>query len=418
VCGSKRHAASSGWLKEGQAIMEQAFKASPHQELELDASRDRAENLSLRDRRVQIRDLQNGELKSVKKAFSTRRVALESAYTLISGALRPRTGDIVLARIDRLHYQRRLELENGRKALLCEGDHIIVAYGDRYATDQFESEVPLDLGPTHLVATGGIASKALSRTMGLRPASDITPIGLLGDEMGNPLNTRDFAVPPRPCPTDRPKVIAVLGTSMNSGKTTTNQALVTGLSRAGYRPGALKVTGTGSGGDYWAMIDAGAFLVADFTDAGYAATYKLPLSTLETILEDLVAHAVASDCDVILLEIADGIFQEQNVDFIFSDVLKQLVDGFFFAAGEALGATLGVMKLAETGIPVLGISGKLTMSELLIREAERMCGRPVFRKKDLADPAKVLDILSLPAAGTSTVVHFPTPSAIGSGAIQ
>ncbi|MCA1675687.1 MAG: hypothetical protein LC799_27080 [Actinobacteria bacterium] len=30
--------------------------------------------------------------------------------------------------------------------------------------------------------------------------------------------------------------------------------------------GATKVTGTGSGADYWVMVDAGASCVADFTD--------------------------------------------------------------------------------------------------------------------------------------------------------
>ena len=57
---------------------------------------------------------------------------------------------------------------------------------------------------------------------------------------------------------ERPRTIAVIGTSMNSGKTTTIRYLVRGMSAGGARPGTTKVTGTGSGGDYWVMLDAGA----------------------------------------------------------------------------------------------------------------------------------------------------------------
>lgn len=351
-------------------------------------------------RKLTITPIELVGLERAKRGFSTHRVDWSQVCTLVDGPIRPRTGDLVLAQVDRLHYQRRIELPNGRKANLSPGDTIVVAYGDRYATDQFEAEVPLDLGRTNLVATGGVAAKMLSRNSGIRSATEITPLGLLADRQGTPINLRQFALPHRDAPDLRPPVFAVLGTSMNSGKTTTNQALATGLSRAGYKVGTAKVTGTGSGGDFWAMVDAGAAEVVDFTDAGYSATYKVPLPQLESIMVDLVAHLAARKCDVILVEVADGILQEQNVDFIVSPVFTGLVDGIFFAAGEAMGATFGLDRLAALGLPVLGLSGKLTASELLIREAERAVKVPIYRKDDLSDPGKVGAILGLdpPAA--------------------
>lgn len=346
-------------------------------------------------RATNVRQLDISEIRSAKRAFSTRRVDERAMRTLVSGGLRPRTGDLVLARVDRILYQTRIELPCGRKAGLHEGDTIIVAYGDRYATDQFESEVPLDLGPTNLVATGGVASRMLSRNTGVRGATEITPLGLIGDEEGRPLNLYQFRLPHNPVPTKRPPTIAVLGTSMNSGKTTTVRSLVLGLSRAGFKVGTAKVTGTGSGGDYWAMHDAGAAVVADFTDAGYSATYKVPLGELEAIMCDLVGHLCNEEVDVILLEVADGIFQEQNVDFIQTDTFQTLVDGVFFAGGEALGAALGVCKLQMLGLDVIGLSGKLTASELLIREAAGVCEVPIYRKGDLDDPARAPQVLGL-----------------------
>lgn len=321
-----------------------------------------------------------------KVAFTTRRVPASAMKTLVMGPIRPRSGDLVLARVDRLGYQTRLELPSGRKACLHVGDEIVVAYGDRYATDQFEAEVPPDLRPTCLVATGGVASRVLSRAKGIRPATNITPIGLVGDARGAPLNVAQFALEPR-CPQPiRPRTIAVLGTSMNSGKTTTNRYLVSGLSRAGYKPGATKITGTGSGGDYWVMVDAGAHAVVDFTDAGYAATYKIPTDLLEKAAIDLVTHLANEGCGIILVEIADGLLHQQNIELLQTDFFRNFVDGVLFAAGDSMGAVMGVSQLQALGLPVLGVSGAFTASALLVKEAASACPVPIYTKEQLCDP--------------------------------
>lgn len=321
-----------------------------------------------------------------KAAFTTRRVGTDAMHTLISGPMRPRTGDLVLARVERIGHQTRLELPSGRKASLHVGDEIIVAYGDRYATDQFEAEIPANLGPTNLVATGGVASQVLSRSKGTRPATSITPIGLIGNEQGIPLNLSDFALEPQLPPSERPRVIAVLGTSMNSGKTTTNRYLVQGLSQAGYKPGVAKITGTGSGGDFWVMIDANAHAVADFTDVGYASTYKIPTDLLEKAAIDLVTHLTAQGCGIILIEIADGLLHQQNVELLQTEFFRTYVDGVMFAAGDSMGAVMGATQLESLGFNVLGLSGAFTASELLVRETSRACAVPIYTKEELSDP--------------------------------
>jgi hypothetical protein len=341
-----------------------------------------------------------------KAAFTVRRVPAERMETLVSGAVRPRSGDLVLARVDRILSQSRLELISGRKAALHAGDEIIVAYGDRYATDQLEARVPLDLGPTNLVATGGIAAEMVSRTSGVRPPTHITPLGLIGDAHGTPLNLRQFALQPIAERGPRPRIVAVLGTAMNSGKTTTMRHLVAGLSRAGLRPGAAKITGTGSGGDYWMMGDAGAHRVLDFTDAGYSSTYRIALDEVEAAAANLVDHLIQAGCGVILLEIADGLLQEQNVQLIRSEFFQANVDGAFFAAGDAMGAAAGIRELQSAGIAILGISGKLTASELSVREARQFLDVPIYAKAELGDPELAPRLVGIPnEAPRSPVLH-------------
>ena len=346
----------------------------------------------------EVTNLSAQRLRLAKPGFSTRRVPFHdprydwSKATLLSGPMRPRSGDIVLAEVERPGHHRRIELPTGRKPTLAPGMEIIVAYGDRYAPDQFEAEIPDNLGPTNLAAAGGVAATVISRHSSTRKPTDLRPIGLIGDAEGNPLNLSQFALPNRPVERTRPPVIAVLGTSMNAGKTTAVASLITGLTEAGHQAGGTKVTGTGSGGDFWSMTDAGAAAVVDFTDAGYASTYKLSLETVERIMTHLVNHLANIGASAIVVEVADGIFQLETAALVRSPVFRGLVDGVVFAAGDAVGAVGGAEMLRQMDVPLLAVTGAFTASPLAVREVAAQSSVPVFTKPDLcsADPAQRL----------------------------
>src|SRR5262245_52885700 len=106
--------------------------------------------------------LEAQRLRHAAWAFTTRRVPPDQAYRIRHDATAPRAGDLVLARVDRLGHHQGLQLPNGRRRRLFPGDEIVVVYGDRYASSQFEAVVPRTLGPCHLVAAGGVAAKARS----------------------------------------------------------------------------------------------------------------------------------------------------------------------------------------------------------------------------------------------------------------
>lgn len=218
-----------------------------------------------------VRILNTGRLAKAKWAFTTRRVDRTRVRTLLSDVgTKPSAGDLVLARVVSIGQHSTIELPTGRKAAIHPEDEIVVSYGNRYAPDQFEALVPDDLGAAHLVAGGGVAGRAQCQHERMREPTAIEPIGLLGGDDGLPLNLKMFAMTPA-----RPRAIpaiAVFGTSMNAGKTTTVASIIRGLSRAGLRAGAVKVSGTGAGNDLWSMRDAGAIAAHDFTDVGFATT--------------------------------------------------------------------------------------------------------------------------------------------------
>jgi hypothetical protein len=350
---------------------------------------------SLRGRRTWVQPFGEHQRVDAKYSFTTRRVPRDAMQTVLGGSVRPRSGDLVYARVSRLGHHKKIEQPDGRRAQLHLDDTIVVTYGDRYAADQFEAQVPADLGPTQLVASGGIASQMLSRSMGVRNATDIVPLGLVGDERGRPLNLAQFALPPVTPTVPRPRTVAVIGTSMNSGKTTTIHYLAHGLSRANGRPGVTKVTGTGSGGDYWVMIDAGAHLMLDFSDAGMSSTYRQPLPVIESALVGLVNQLTAAGAGINLVEIADGIYQQETARLIESDTFRDTIDLVLFAAGDAMGAVAGVTHLRSIGLDVAAISGRITRSPLGSREAAAATGLPVVKTFELADAALASSLLRL-----------------------
>ena len=94
---------------------------------------------------VRSQPLSRDRLARAKSAYTTRRVDFAKATRLIASGVRPRAGDLVLARVERIGQHGRIELANGRRAQMHVGDEIIVCYGARYAPDQFEAYVPDDL---------------------------------------------------------------------------------------------------------------------------------------------------------------------------------------------------------------------------------------------------------------------------------
>jgi hypothetical protein len=321
-------------------------------------------------------------LLKAKRSFVTRRVPLEAMVHLLTGYYCPVAGDLVLATVELLGQHLRIEQPDGRKAALYPGDEIIVSFGSRYAPDQFESRVGADLSPCDLVAAGGIASVELARHERMRPPTRIKPIGLIAGAQGQRLNLSSFGLSASDAQPKIPVVLS-LGTSMNAGKTTTATSLVRGLRSAGLRVAAIKITGTGSGGDLWTVTDAGADLVLDFTDAGFASTYLVPIKSIEKGAFRLLNYACARGCDVAVVEIADGLQQKETAALLRSPAIRQLCLGAVFASYDAMGAALGVSDLRRLGYNVLGVSGRLARSPLATREAEEATGLKVCTPLEL-----------------------------------
>lgn len=343
-------------------------------------------------------------LRRVLKAYTTRFVAaaIESAgdgYHLELGSdVVPRAGDVVLARVVEIGKHTRLESPVSRRQLLFPGREILVAYGDRYAPDQFLAHVPSSLAPTDLVAGGGVASEVIEMHASIDGATRIEPLGLLADRHGRVTLDRfaplgSTATLAAPMSEGRPPVIAVFGSSMNSGKSTVLGSIVNGLVGAGLQVAAGKSTGTGAGNDPHHFRDAGASTVLDFTDFGHATTYRLGDQRIREIFVDMVDELAATGPDVVVIEVADGVYQEETRRLLEDPAFHERVDRVVFASQDALGAVAGMQVLDGAGVTTAAVSGVVTSSPLATSEAGQVLSVPVIGTFDLREPHTALGLL-------------------------
>ncbi len=332
-------------------------------------------------------------LDRAKWAFTTRRVDRTAACGLSAAFESAVSGDLVLAEVIRPGQHKNVQLAEGRISTIYPGDLVVLTAGARYAPDQFEALAEIDPEGADMIAGGGLIGRAVRRHQKMAAPTKVRPIGLLTGADGETLNIAPWALPERARPAGM-TVIGVVGASMNSGKTTATAALAHGLNRAGVRTAAIKATGTGAFGDYNTFIDAGAAWVGDFTDVGMATTYRQPLDRIICGLDTLLGHAAEAGCGVAVVELADGVFQQETAAIIGDPVLQSGFDGFMMAAGDALAVFGGAQVLGGLGIRPFAVSGLVSCSPLAVTEAEAQTGLTILTREDLCDPSIALRLLA------------------------
>ena len=286
----------------------------------------------------------------------------------------------------RIGSHKRVQLATGAYAALWEGDLIVAACGDRYAVDQFAGAASLSPEGCDLLAGGGVVGRVDVRHARMSAPTVLVPLGRIIDRAGSPLTLARYAR--SRVAAGRPDtVIGVVGTGMNSGKTTAAAALIRGLTAAGIRTAGLKATGTGAFCDMQAYEDAGAAFVADFTDDGLASTYRQPLPRITATLDALLGHAAATACEVAVVEIADGLLQPETAAMLTDGQIRARFDGFLFAAGDALSAIGGLATLERFGCRAVAVTGLITRAPLAVAELTAASDAWVLDRDRLADPA-------------------------------
>ena len=336
---------------------------------------------------IQSTNISTSVCDSAKWAFTTRRVTRSDVRQISSDLWRAKAGDLLLCEIVEIGHHKNIQLAERRVSKSYPGDLVVLCLGDRYAPDQFLASAIIDAPMLDLAAGGGIAGRVDAAHDSVKKPTKLRPLGLLCGEHDQALNVADYALP-ECLPDETATVIGVFGASMNSGKTTAAASLAHGMKRAGYAVAGIKATGTGAFGDFNAFEDGGVPAL-DFTDVGMATTFRMPLERIERGFDTLVATAVERGAQVVVVEIADGVFQQETKAILKGSRIRDRLDGILFAAPDALCALGGVTYLESLNLSPFAISGMVSCSPLASTEAAQVTGLPILSRQDLCSPDTV-----------------------------
>src|SRR3989441_3464902 len=325
---------------------------------------------------------------AIRVSYALRRVPESSFHFLLPRPEPPNVGDIVLARVESIGKNVALDISTGRRCGLHKGDLIAVAFGNRYATLQFEGYARSDGERCHLLSVGGLCGLVESRHDSIPEPSKLRLEGALGDATGLPLRLQNFTVPEGPrVGLGRPRIVVVLGTAMDVGKTYTARSVIPGRQGQGMGVAGVKLTGTPAGRDTFTMLDAGACVALDFVDGGLPSTYLCSLTELLNVYRLLVDHAASQGAAWVVVEIADGIIQGETAALLASTRFASTVDAWLLAATDALGAAGALGMLRGMGISPLAVSGIVSRSALGRREVEASTSTPCLAAAELEEGA-------------------------------
>ena len=285
-----------------------------------------------------------------------------------------RIGDVVLCEVTNPSLHTRVETETGARSRLYPGDRIACVLGNRYATSSLAGVGRVRGAAIDLLSASGVCGTVTERNQGTAHATslDVLGLGFVGER---PLNVWDYRIAtPDYLDVVEPTWIVVVGSAMNSGKTTACSSLIRGFASSGCHVGALKLTGTASARDVGSYRDAGASCVFDFLDAGWPSTAGCCEDELNESTVLLMQGVRAHRPDVVVVEIADGLLQRET-RMMMEIVPRLMPDGeFVFTASESMAAAAGVERLRGWGARVLAVSGIVSNSPLAVSEVRDATG--------------------------------------------
>ena len=309
-----------------------------------------------------------------KIASSTRHLNL-SREVMVDDAVPARAGIVIAGRVrGKKAVYNQLEDPSGRLLELDEGDAIAGVLGARRAILGYAGVVPsrVQRGDVlHVLNQGGVIGQCTSMNPDVGPPRELEVLGCvlrfphLGERIGVPADIKDGAVPAREAlDPDCPPVIAIVGTCMNAGKTTTAARIIRHLARGrGLKVAATKLTGVSLRRDTLAMLDRGASWAIDFGDAGYPSTAA---GETPRIAKGLLTQLAEEEPDVIVAELGDGILGDYGVQDLLRDPdLRRVVKVWVMCANDPV-AAWGAHRLFrdDYGLPIHVLAGPATDNEV------------------------------------------------------
>ena len=326
----------------------------------------------------------------IKKAIICKHVKDYKINRRVNKTYVPKEGDVAIFKVLSIGKHKTIQGETGKNSYIFPGDYIMAAFGNRYATNQFEGYVPNRVHEEYqILGQGGAIGILASMHAKLQDVGPTTLklVGYATDKNKQIINTQYYTVNRIKFVEQKQrdyKVILSVGSSMDSGKTTSAGYLCRGLRQAGKKVGFIKLTGTVFSKDKRFVKDCGAHKVVDFSNLGFPSTYMYSMQDLLDIYEGLLTQISAIDPDYVVVEIADGLLQRETDMLLNHHHFMDTVDNIMLSCGDSLGVLSGLKYLQDRGRTPFAISGLINTSPLLVDEVRNAIDLPVLDLEDLA----------------------------------
>ena len=317
--------------------------------------------------------------RSIKWTWSLRKLQKER-YNIVSPKpnYSPSAGDVVVAEVVKIGNHSRIYSSENKYTRLYKGDIIVGTMGFRYATDAFHAD-KLDLNKLHLLTNSGLLGTVTSRHS---KTSDPTHVRVIGRIRPNgqlePLNLKQLQFQHSIAHSEYPPVVFVVGTGMNSGKTTSTARIGKALVNSYLSVAILKVTGSVANRDLFEFEAVDAQYTSDFSDYGFPSTYLCAAQEIEALFFQMIEDTLYTKPDIILVEIADGILQRETQMLLKSKVVKATAAGLILTAPCALSALSLVDVARKLGHCPIAVTGIITNAPLFVAEFQELENTPIF----------------------------------------
>ncbi len=292
-------------------------------------------------------------------------------------------GDVCAFEVGRTASSIVVEAVSGRAMTLVPGDVFLAAPGHRESTRWVVGGVPAEgLTPGSdywVLAESGVIGELIGDSPREKGhLAQVSYVGRVCDDQGEPLNIRQFTASPlRPSTDYGAPIFLVLGTSAEVGKTTAGVAVLRALLQKGHETiVALKATGTSSLTEIARYRDFGAAQVFDCVDFGLPTTYPSIREDAGEIFDAALDVCLSVPTDGIVMECGGDLFGA-NVP-VFLDCLKSRRSALkvVLTAPDTLAALGAIGVLREIGYCVDLITGPCTDTPTLQERTQKMCGIP------------------------------------------
>jgi len=315
----------------------------------------------------------------LKSTWSIRKVILEN-YRLVKALENyiPKVGDVAAVKVLKVANHSRIYSSENKYVQLYKDDVIFGVLGFRYASDAFHADT-IDINNLHLLTNAGLIGTVRDKHSGISEPTRLELVGIFVNNNGyEVLNLKTEFFKRARIDLTYPPVILVIGTGMNSGKTTTAARLGRSLIENGIKTALLKVTGSVSQRDLFEFESTGVNYTADFSDYGFPSTYMCNQDELTRLFSIMLEDTITTQPDVVIAEIADGILQRETQMLLKTDIVRNSCIGVVLTAPCSCSALTLAAKVKQLDYSRIAVTGIITNSPLFIQEFKQYDTTPVL----------------------------------------